>query len=74
MKRSEPLERAGRVRVFSGRVPIDRMRKAQRYFGTRQPGVAIARAIDLAAEAQELAEALESSGGLRRTDFDERLL
>jgi hypothetical protein len=74
MKTATTRRRAQGSRVFSGRVPVDRMRKAQRYFGTSQAGVAIARAIDLIAEAQDLAEALESSAGLRRSDFDARLL
>jgi hypothetical protein len=51
------------------------MRKAQRYFRTSKPGVAIARAIEMAAEAQELAEALRRvAGAARDSDFDERLL
>jgi hypothetical protein len=48
---------------------------AERYFDTRRPGVAIARAIEMAAEAQELAEAIRAAGDtLRDTDFDERML
>jgi hypothetical protein len=60
-------------RVFASRLSVERMRKAQRYFGTKQPGVAIARAIEMAAEAQELAEALRAGGTLNPEDFDERL-
>ncbi|MHB8872396.1 MAG: hypothetical protein ACYC8T_01795 [Myxococcaceae bacterium] len=51
------------------------MRKAERYFKTKKPGVAIARAIEMAAEAQELAELLRAAGQrFRDGDFDERLL
>lgn len=77
MARTKPVGRATEkrvARVFAGRISVDRMKKAQRFFGTKRPGVAIARAIEMAAEAQELADALRSGSALCDRDFDERML